>query len=145
MRRIRTSDKFVVPRKMKKNVFELPIEQTVYVPSTSGMSQKHISKKQLDSRVNDVRRYLSKNFGGYTSVEGTGGYLQKMGKGKGKIIKEAVVKVTSFSTRNDYRKHHNQLIKQIGKWDRKWKQESIGYEQEGDLFYISSPKRRKMR
>jgi hypothetical protein len=145
MRRRRT-DRLVLTPELKKRTFSLPIEQTVYVPSTSGVQeQKTIPKKQFSKRVEDVRRYLSSRFGGYTSVEGVGGWLDTSKKGKGRVIKEDVVKVTSFSTRPAYRKYNKELIQQIGIWDKQWKQASVGYEQEGDLFYIGPPKKRMRR
>ena len=122
----------------KKRIFHLPIKQTVIVPSTSGIiSQKTISKTQMNIRVNDVRRFLSKNFGGYTSVKATGGFILLK---NGKLVKEKVVKVTSFSTKGNFKQFRPIVIKQIGIWGNKWKQESIGYEYEGDLFIITPPK-----
>lgn len=145
MRRKRMSDKFVLTKELKRRTDVLPIEQTVYVPSTSGIKeQRKISKKQFSGRVNEVRGFLSKRFGGFTSVEGVGGWLDSEGK-KERLVKENVVKVTSFSKRPEYRKHHNELINQLGTWGKNWKQSSIGYEQEGDLFYVKPPQRRTRR
>jgi hypothetical protein len=68
----------IVPAK----VIKIPVEQEVIIPDTKGIkNQKKISKKEMDYRVNSVRKYLSKNYGGYTSVKATGGYiLEKNGK-----------------------------------------------------------------
>jgi len=118
----------------RKRVFYLPIENAIYVPSTYGeKEQKEISDKEMAKRVAEVRRFLSKNYGGYTSVKAVGGYVLK----DGKLVKENVVKVTSFSTKEDFEKNEDKTFEQVGKWGKKWKQESVGYENEGDLFYVS--------
>jgi len=74
-----------------KKAYHIPIETAVYVPSTN-KKQKAISKKQLNKRVNTVRKDLSRRYGGYTSVQGIGGYVMN----NGRLVKEKVVKVTSF-------------------------------------------------
>lgn len=123
----------------KKRTFHLPVKQTIIVPSTSGIkTQKKISKAQLNTRVNNVRKFLSKKFGGFTSVKGTGGFILK----NGQLVKEKVVKVTSFSTKQSFKGNRPKVIKQIGVWGNKWKQEAISYEHEGDLFIITPPKRK---
>lgn len=121
----------------RKRTFYLPVENAIYVPSTYGVKdQKKISDKEMEKRVNEVRTYLSKKFGGYTSVEATGGFVLK----DGKLVKERVVKVTAFSTKREFNKDEPELINQVGRWGNKWKQESISYENEGDLFIIRPPK-----
>lgn len=121
----------------KKRTFHLPIRQSVFVPSTSGIkSQKRISQAQMKNRVNNVRKYLSQRFGGFTDVKATGGFVLK----NGKLVKERIVKVTAFSTKKDFKKHGGNVIKQVGSWGKKWKQESVSYTNEGDLFIIEPSK-----
>jgi len=130
--------KLILNKKRKGRTFYLPVEQAIVVPSTSGVKlQKRISRPTLSRRVNTVRRFLSDKFGGYTSVKATGGFILK----NGRLIKEKVVKVTSFGTKKDFRKNKEKLFNQIDKWGRGWKQESIGYEHEGDLYLIAPPKK----
>ncbi len=125
-------------KKQKKRTFHLPIQQVVIVPSTSGIKdQKKITQIQLSKRVNNVRRFLSNRFGGFTSVRATGGFVLR----NGKLVKERVIKVTSFATKKDFKKHRPEVLQQIGRWGKKWKQESVGYEHEGDLFIIEPPKK----
>lgn len=121
----------------RKRTFHLPIRQSVFVPSTSGIkSQKRISKAQTQNRVNEVRKFLSKRFGGFTDVKATGGFILK----NGKLVKERIFKVTSFSTKKDFKKHGSSVINQVGKWGKKWRQESVSYTNEGDLFIIEPSK-----
>lgn len=124
----------------RKRVFYLPIENVIYVPSTYGVkNQRVISDKEMEKRVNETRTYLSKKFGGYTSVEATGGFVLK----NDKLVKEKVVKITSFSTKREFNKDEPELINQVGRWGNKWGQESISYENEGDLFIIRPPKKKR--
>jgi len=114
----------------------LPIEQVVYVPSTS-QSQKQISPQEMARRVSEVKKFLSEKYGGFTSVKGEGGYAMMKGKSE-KIIQEGVVKVTSFSTKNKYKTNKTKLLNKLRTWGKKWGQESMGLETEGDLKYVYS-------
>lgn len=117
----------------------LPIEQAVIVPSTA-KADKPISKAEMRKRVDNVRRFLSTKFGGYTSTKGMGGWYSD---DKKKLIKEKIVKVTGFSTKKDYNKNKTILTKQIRTWGKKWGQETMGYEKEGDLFIYNTQQKKK--
>lgn len=123
----------LTPRQ-RKFVDELDIEQAVIVPSTT-KGDKPISQTEYKKRIEKVKRYLSKRFGGYTAVKGSGGYYSNDRK---KMIHEKVARVVSFSENPKFKKHKPALIKQLGKWGKEWKQESVGYENEGDLYYIKT-------
>lgn len=112
----------------------LPIEQVVYVPSTN-QKQRQISPQDMARRVSEVKKFLSDRYGGFTSVKGEGGYAMMKGKSE-KIVQEGVVKVTSFSTRDKYKTNKTKLHNQLRTWGKKWGQESIGLEVEGDLRYV---------
>lgn len=132
--------KIKLTREQKKRTFHLPVEQAVIVPSTSGVKeQRKISNKEMTGRVNNVRRFFEDKFKGTTSVKTVGTFKLESGK----IIKEKGVKVTSFATKKDFNKNQRQIIEQVGKWGNSWKQESINYENEGDLFIIDPPKNSK--
>lgn len=103
----------------------------VYVPSTSDVSDK-ISPKELDDRVNEVKQYVANTFGGYTETETEGGYRTS----KGDIVEEDVVKVSVFSQNKDWKDKEYEVVKKAKKWAKDWGQEAIGFEYEGDLYYI---------
>lgn len=113
----------------------LPIEQAIYVPSTK--NNKPIPTKQFNARVETVRKYLSQKFGGFTSVRASGGYYSSKEK---KVINEPVAKVTSFGQKEKYIKYRKPLLSKIATWQKQWSQESVGYEKEGDLLYITGVK-----
>jgi len=103
----------------------------VYVPSTSDVSDK-ISKKELDARVKEVKEYVATEFGGYTETETEGGYRTS----KGDIIEEEVVKVSVFSKNKDWKAKENKVVERVKKWANDWGQEAVGFEHEGDLYYV---------
>lgn len=114
----------------------LPIEMSVYVPSTKNANIP-ISKSELSKRVNEVKEYLANLFGGYSSSQIIGGYASN----EGSLIQEDVVKVISFATKKAYEENKQKLIDKIANWSKLWSQESIGFELEGDLYYINQNKK----
>jgi len=128
-----TMAKLKLTKAEQRKVDYFPIQQAVLVPSTIS-GDRVIPKTQQRRRISEVKNYLSKRFGGFTSVSAKGGYYSK---DKRKLIQENVAVVTSFSTKKDYKDHIGQLKKQLKKWKRKWGQYSMGYEHEGDLYYFS--------
>jgi hypothetical protein len=111
--------------------FELPVEMAIYVPSTEKANQV-ISKRDYLKRIDDVRVFLANTFGGYSSDSIDGGYVSDE---KG-LIQEDVTKVTAFSTKENLENKIQSLIAQIRTWCNEWGQESIGFEFEGDMFYV---------
>ena len=112
--------------------FVLPIEMAVYVPSTKG-ADITIEQNEFHNRVFETEKYLAELFGGFSKVDINGGYVSQE---KG-LIKEDVAKVVAFSQDEDFLSNKlPRLIKRITMWCDEWTQESIGFEIEGDLFYI---------
>ena len=107
----------------------------IYVPSTSNVGDT-IPKAELDKRVDEVERFVANKFGGYTETETDGGYKSTSGK----IIEEDIVKVSVFAKANDWKKNEKSVISKVRRWAKKWGQEAIGFEYEGDLYYVSDSK-----
>ena len=114
-----------------RRITELEIEQAVYVPSTE--LDKKVLPQVFKRRILEVKRTLSKLFGGYTAYQGSGGYYSK---DINKVINEDIVKVVSFAKKEDFQKNKPKLYNRLRSWKRRWKQESIGYENEGNMYYI---------
>jgi len=114
-----------------QKAFHLPLEVAVYVPSTFDVDVV-IPDDVFAERIKEVSEFLSGIFGGYTSQETLGGYVAE----DGKLVKEDVVKVTSFATDEAFSKNKTKLLQRVQKWAKDWKQEAIGIEFEGDLFYV---------
>ena len=125
------SQNFRKPFKPMPDSFHLPIETAVYVPSTKE-KDKPISKKEYAKRVTQTRKKLSNMLGGYTSVKAVGGFTDE----KGKVIEEPITKVTAFATKDAYNKNRKEYASFLKKKKKDWKQESIGMEYEGDLYYF---------
>jgi len=115
-----------------KNNFDLPFELAIYVPSTKEKNEP-ISEKEFQSRINEVSEYLSKLFGGYSSSDVNGGYVDST---KG-LIKETAFRVVSFAPKKGFNTKMSRIIKKIKEWCKEWSQDSIGLEFEGDMYYLS--------
>jgi len=118
-----------VPKASK--MFHLPLELAVYVPSTQDVD-KVISESELKARVDEVSKYLATTFGGFTKSERVGGFMTSQSE----LVTEDVVPVVSFATKSDYEANKNKLVSKLSEWARKWGQEAIGFEFEGDLYYV---------
>lgn len=118
-----------VPKSNK--MFHLPLEIAVYVPSTQDVD-KVISESELNARVDEVSKYLAKIFGGFTKSDKVGGFMAS----NSELVTEDVVPVVSFATKKDYEANKNKLVTKLSEWARKWGQEAIGFEFEGDLYYV---------
>jgi hypothetical protein len=114
-----------------EKMFHLPIEVAVYVPSTQDVD-KVVSKSEMKSRVDEVKKFLASLFGGFSSAPVEGGFLAS----DGKVVKEDVEKVVSFAPREDFEKNKEALVRQASEWASRWGQEAIGLEHEGDLYYV---------
>lgn len=108
----------------------LEVEQVIYVPSTN-LKSETITNREMADRVEEVRMFLSELFGGYTSINGIGGYVEG-----GDLIKEPVVKIVSYTTRDDFKNKNDILIEYLENKRVEWGQSSIGYEVEGDMYYL---------
>ena len=103
----------------------------IYVPSTSNVGDK-ISNEELEERVNEVEKYVANEFGGYTETDTDGGYKSTSGE----IIEEDIVKVSVFANNDEWNKNESKVVSKVKEWAKRWGQEAIGFEFEGDLYYI---------
>ena len=124
-----------VPLKLNKieskNILHLQTEISVIVPSTNKFQNK-ISKIEMNMRVNEIRKYLSKHFGGYSSFNAVGGYVMK----NGELVQEDVTKVTAFGDSHKAKANRHRFISVLKKLANKWGQESMGLEWEGDMYFV---------
>lgn len=123
----------IKPVKPKSVDGYLPINQAVYVPSTNHL-QKQVSESEFQNRIILVKKKLSYYFGGYSSIEGMGGYYSKDEK---RVISEPVVIVRSFSAPAKFKKNQLRFLEWLRKICGLWGQETIGYEFESDLYYVT--------
>ena len=69
-----------------------------------------------------------------TSSGKTTSYTDK----NGKVIREPVVVVESFSSRKNFVESRKKVRGYLESRGKSWKQESMGYEHEDDLYYVDS-------
>lgn len=116
----------------KIKTFHLPIETATYIPIT-GENQNEISDSEFRERILSAEKYLAGIFGGFSTVEMSGGYTLV----NGKLVEEKVAKIIVFTTDESLTKHQDELKKWLLKKGKQWNQESMGFEVEGDLYYVS--------
>ena len=102
---------------------------SIYVPTTQDIDKK-ASKQEVNKRVKDTRDFLSRLFGGSSSVKVVGTYISQ-DRG-GKLVKERVMKVSAFANTDEYKKFDTKVRDFIQRKKKEWTQESIGFEFESD-------------
>ena len=130
-----TRDRYLIPAYAEGGAlskeFKFDKNFVIYVPSTSNVGDK-ISNEELEERVNEVETYVANEFGGYTETDTDGGYKSTSGE----IIEEDIVKVSVFANNDDWNKNESKVVSKVKEWAKRWGQEAIGFEYEGDLYYI---------
>jgi ppGpp synthetase/RelA/SpoT-type nucleotidyltranferase len=121
--------------KQKGEFFELPVEMGIFVPSTKNASVP-VSESEFESRVRQVEDFVAKLFGGFSSFDDIqGGYYSDDLK---EVIREEVKEVRFFANAGAFTENIKGLLNQITLWCLEWGQEAIGFEIEGDLFYVGA-------
>ena len=121
--------------KQKGEFFELPVEMGIFVPSTKDASVP-VSDSEFESRVRQVEDFVAKLFGGFSSFDDIqGGYYSDDLK---EVIREEVKEVRFFANAGAFQENIKGLLNQITLWCLEWGQEAIGFEIEGDLFYVGA-------
>ena len=115
----------------------LPIQFSVIVPSTK--LEKKISSSAFQKRIDSEKRFMSKTFGGDTTVRAVGSFVLKKGK-KDVLIKERTAIVESSTTKRVFDSKRKALIKHIKDRKKQWKQNSILFNLEGESFIFPRQK-----
>lgn len=113
---------------LEGQTFEAPYEIKIYVPSTR--LDTRISEAAFQHRIRVTKSFLSHLFGGYTSVQAQGGYMSN----EDGLITEPVAVVTGFANPKDYEDKLPLLERFIKSKQKRWGQESLGFEFENDFF-----------
>jgi len=132
-RKPRLDDEWVsqFPFKTKpKGVVHLPIECVVYVPST--LYAKRIPKREFQKRIRKTADELVRLFGGCRETMVRGHYMDR----RGEIIEEDVAVLTGYGKGDHYLEKRERFLEWLLAKKKEWQQESIGFEFEGDLWYI---------
>ena len=114
-----------------KGAVHLPIECVIYVPSTQGVDGK-ITEEEFKKRRDETARILVNLFGGCRESIVNGRYVDD----DGEVVLEEVAAVTGFGEAEDYATKRQQFLEWLLAKKAEWGQEAIGFEFEGDLWYI---------
>lgn len=116
--------------RLPKGIAHYPLECVVYVPSTR--FDEPVAAEEFEARRHQTASLLVGLFGGCRESMAMGRYQAK----DGQIVAEEVAVLTGFGDADDYeRKRHELLAWLIDKRDE-WGQEALGFEFEGDLWYL---------
>jgi hypothetical protein len=111
--------------------FHLAVECVVYVPSTTAESIP-IGEAEFRTRVDETAEVLVDLFGGCRESTARGRYRDQ----DGNLIVEEVAVVTGYGKADDYTASRERLLQWLIDAKARWGQESIGFEFEGDLWYL---------
>ena len=112
---------------------KLRYQVQIFVPSTK--FDKTVKPAIYNKRIKETETFLSKEFGGDTSIRAKGGYIFADKKNKDKLVTEDVTIVEGSMSKEEYVKKKPKIEKFIKTKQKEWKQESIGYKFEDD-FHI---------
>jgi hypothetical protein len=121
-----------------KDEFMFDKNFVIYIPSTTNVGTM-VSEQEMASRINEVKSYFADMFGGFTETDADGGYKSNSGE----IIQEDIVKVSVFSKTKDWKEKESEVVSKIKEWAKEWGQEAIGFEYEGDLYYVDEHSKKK--
>lgn len=117
------------PANALEGEFHLDNNVKIYIPSTNGESA--ISKEEHDHWVDDAMTKFSNMFGGATSVDGNGAWVDE----DGNLFKEKVTIVYSFA-----QKLNNASIDEVVKYAKQIKetlhQSSVSVEVNGKMYFV---------
>ena len=113
-----------------RGITHLPLECVVYVPSTQG--DDTIDAEEFTRRRNETAAMLVRLFGGCRETLGTGRYRDR----DGDIVAEEVAVLTGFGDADDYERKRRELLEWLLDKRDEWGQEALGFEFEGDLWYL---------
>ena len=116
--------------RLPKGITHLPIECVVYVPSTQG--DRVIDADEFARRRDETADLLSSLFGGCRETMATGRYRSK----DGDMISEEVAVLTGFGDAEDFQSKRRQFLEWLIDKREEWGQEALGFEFEGDLWYL---------
>ena len=116
--------------KLPKGITHLPLECVVYVPSTRG--DRVIDAAEFAARRDETADVLVSLFGGCRESMATGRYRAD----DGTIVAEEVAVLTGFGDADDYERKRQELLAWLIDKREDWEQEALGFEFEGDLWYL---------
>lgn len=99
----------------------------VLVPSTSGGR-----KVDIEHRVDETQRYLTKLFGGTTKVNAQGTYTGR----NGRVVKERISEVEIYTSPEQWEQKKNALLGWLRSKKKGWKQEELAIKYEEDMFWV---------
>ena len=105
----------------------------IYIPNAE-QGGKKISAREYKQRIRTTEQMLLGFFGGCTTNELDRGAAKS--EVTGGIVTEKVTRIHSFTDPATYKKHRDALLRWLLERKKEWNYEAMGFEFEGDLYYI---------
>ncbi len=116
--------------KIPRGIVHFPLECVVYVPSTRG--DDPITPEEFRARREETAALLVSLFGGCRESMSVGRYRSR----DGDIVAEEVAVITGFGNAEDFGDKRRQFLEWLIDKRTEWEQEALGFEFEGDLWYL---------
>lgn len=110
---------------------ELPNELTIYIPLFSA-NENPASDSEIENRVDDVKDFLTSNFGEPIFENVGSSYIDR----EGNLVMRKTIQITAFPSDEEFNYGKKTLINQISLWASEWGQDFVSFEFEEDMFYI---------
>ena len=104
------------------NLIQTDVEIKVYVPTT--WRSRQLSELELRDRVKDVEEKFARWFGGFTTTEADGGYMDE----NDNLISEQIFIVSAWVNHLALKEYGSILSFFLKNWREQWDQEVIGFE-----------------
>ena len=119
-------------RNMSKRTKKLAIMNAILIVSRD-RNGKNVPNKEFLKRIEETEMILLDFFGGCTNDKINYGKFKSK---KGVIIKEKIARIVCYAKIDDFKKNRLKLEKWLLEKKKERNQEKIGYEFEGDMYYI---------
>jgi hypothetical protein len=109
----------------------LPNELTIFVPLFDANGNP-ASDNEIENRVDDVKDFLTRNFGEFIVQNLGSSYIDR----EGNLVMRKTIQITAYPSDEEFKYVKGQLINQLSLWASEWGQDFIILEYEEDMFFI---------
>ena len=114
-----------------KSIDGLPNELTIFV-SLFDANGNPASDNEIENRVDDVKDFLTRNFGEFIFQNLGSSYIDR----EGNLVMRKNIQITAYPSDEEFNYIKEQLINQLSLWATEWGQDFIILEYEEDMFFI---------
>jgi len=109
----------------------MPNELTIYIPLYD-FNDNPSSDEEIESRVNDVKHFLTNHFGEYVVEQNGSSFIDS----EGNLIMRKHIQISAYPSDAEFESNKEALINQLSLWATDWLQLVMVLEYEEDMFFI---------